>query len=167
MRLPLSRLISRTYARGIPFVCRGFAGFCTCSCRSVPGCTFRGLPGRAPAPPGYQFRENQRVRGRRSLRPWATEIETRPRPSPVSIFIRRCLVLVPCLLIVTSLAEWLPVRSVPEELRITAVWNDMIDHGCLRISWRVLLHAAYAQWVSLQEFLRLSLPAAAVATAMC
>jgi hypothetical protein len=47
------------------------------------------------------------------------------------------------------------------------VWNDMIDHGCLHISRRVLLHAADAQGMRFQELLRLTLPAAAVATAVC
>ena len=146
------------------FCLQGFRGILPAA-KTTPGCTFRG-PWPSPAPPGYQFRENQRVRGRRSLGPTATEMKTRPHPVCVSIFIRRCLVLVPRLLIVTALAERLPVRSIPEELRITTVRNDVVDHGGLHISWRILLHASDAKWVSFQELLRLTFPAAAVATSV-
>lgn len=128
-----------------------------------PGCTFRG-PWPAPAPRGYEFRGFLRVRGRRSLGPWPVEIKTRPRPARKSIMICRCLVLIPSFLIVTFLAERLPIRSVPEELRIATVRNDVVDHGRPRILWRVLTHTPHTQRTCLEELLAFLLPAAVVSS---
>ena len=35
-----------------------------------------------------------------------------------------------CLLVMTSLAECLPVRCIPEELFVSSVWNDVIHNRC-------------------------------------
>jgi hypothetical protein len=76
----------------------------------------------------------------------------------------RCLVLIPSLLIVASLTERLPVVSVPEELRITSVRNDVVNDRCPRVLWRILLKTPDAQRMRAKELLRLPCPSAVVAT---
>ena len=84
--------------------------------------------------------------------------------APESIVIRRSLVLVSCFLIMASLAERLPVRSVPEEFLISPVRNDVIYNRSLHIPWRVLCQAANAEWMCLQVPFALPFPLAVVPT---
>ena len=84
-----------------------------------------GNAAQRPPTPGYQFCENQRKRGRRSPVPLVFRIMTSPT---FSVPIRRIAVLSSGLLIVAPLTQCLPVRSVPEELRVSSVRNDVIHN---------------------------------------
>ena len=81
---------------------------------------------RSPTP-GYQFCGNQRKRGRRSPVETPFRIITSPAPT-FSVPIRRIAVLSSGLLIVALLTQRLPVRPVPEELRVSSVRNDVIHN---------------------------------------
>lgn len=80
-----------------------------------------------PLTPGYQFRGNQRKRERRSPVETPFRIITSPAPT-FSVPIRRIAVLSSGLLIVALLTQRLPVRPVPEELRVSSVRNDVIHN---------------------------------------
>ena len=57
------------------------------------------------------------------------------------------------LLIVASLIQCLPVRTIPEELRVSLVWNDMV-HNRRRCCFS-FLQALLAEWMKCQELLAL------------
>ena len=59
------------------------------------------------------------------------------------------LILASGFLVMAGLAERLPVAPVPEEVPITPVRNDVVDHGRLDVA--ALLSATDAQRMSLQE----------------
>ena len=60
------------------------------------------------------------------------------------------------------LAQRLPVALIPEEVLVSSVRNDVVNHGCLCVP--ADLHASGTQWVAFQIKLALLLPAATVAT---
>ena len=60
----------------------------------------------------------------------------------VSIFCHRFMV-------VTFLTKWLPIASVPEELRITSVRHDVVNDR--RLDVPSVLPAAGAQWIGTKE----------------
>lgn len=74
----------------------------------------------------------------------------------------RMAVLISCLLVVAPLTESLPVGFVPEELRITAMWNDVVNYSCLRV--HALFHAFLAKRMSRKVTLTRFLPAPAIPT---
>ena len=65
------------------------------------------------------------------------------------------------LLIVTRFTKTLPIGSVPEQLRVSTMGYDVVNHSGLRVS--ALLHALGAQRMRLKELLGFPLPSAAVA----
>ena len=77
-----------------------------------------------------------------------------------SVMIRRVAILSPRLPVMASLAQRLAVRSVPEELRVSSVRNDVIHNRCR--SCNTLLQALLTEWMELQELLALSSPTAVV-----
>lgn len=64
------------------------------------------------------------------------------------------------LLIVASLIQCLPVRTIPEELRVSLVWNDMV-HNRRRCCFS-FLQALLAEWMKCQELLTLQSPSRTV-----
>ena len=77
--------------------------------------------------------------------------------------ILRRLILSPRFHAVVPVAKGLPVTSVPEELLITTVRNDVVD--VRRLNVPSFLHALYAQRVCLKVLLPGFLPRTAVASA--
>ena len=69
------------------------------------------------------------------------------------------------LLIVARLTQALPVASIPEQLLISTMGCDVVNHSGFRVS--TLFHAHSAQRVALKELLGLPLPSAAVAALSC
>ena len=108
---------------------------------------------RGPYTPGMQFRDFTRERERRFRVCSCTAIYTSPTP-PVCVVlvcapcfsvlvhcaflryslvvIRGCLIFRSCFVVVTPLAEGLPVATIPEELLVSSVRFYMIDHSCRR-----------------------------------
>ena len=78
----------------------------------------------------------------------------------VLIMVLRCLILSPCLHAVMSVTQCLPVASIPEELPVTAVRNDVVDVRRLHVP--SFLHALYAQRVHLQVLLSGLAPSSSV-----
>ena len=76
--------------------------------------------------------------------------------------ILRCLVLSPRFHTVVTMAKGLPVASVPEELLVTTMRNDVIDVRCLHVP--SFLHALHTQRVRLKILLPGFLPRTAVAS---
>ena len=78
-----------------------------------------------------------------------------------SVPIHRVDVLSQRLLIVARLTQALPVASIPEQLLISTMGCDVVNHSGFRVS--PLSHALGAQRVALKELLGFPLPSAAVA----
>lgn len=124
---------------------------------SVPFWGCRGIP-------PVKFCDFTRLRGRRSV--------SRPRPQrfdpplpPHSVAVLWSNVLGQCLSIMAWLAQRLPVRSIPEEVLISTMGNDVVNHSGLRVSPGLLTRSA--QRMAFQVQLALLLPAATVATLGC
>ena len=79
----------------------------------------------------------------------------------LSIPIHRIDVLGQRLLIMAGFTKALPVAPIPEQLRVTSMGYDVVNHSGFRVS--TLFHAHSAQRVALKELLGLPLPSAAVA----
>lgn len=67
--------------------------------------------------------------------------------------------------VMALLAKTLPVCPVPEQLWITAVRHDVVNHSCSGVS--PLFHADNAQWMRLQICSARLLPPTAVAASGC
>lgn len=63
----------------------------------------------------------------------------------------------------TPLAQCLPIVSGPEELLVTTVWNDVVDHSGLHVP--ALSLALLAQWVCLKELSACLPPGVVIAAA--
>ena len=74
---------------------------------------------------------------------------------PISIFGHR-------LVVMAALAQRLPVLLIPEQIRVAAMWLDMIHDGCR--DEPSFLFASDTPWVTLQEELPGFLPLSPVAT---
>ena len=77
----------------------------------------------------------------------------------------RCLILIPRLDGMMTVAERLPVIFIPEESLVSSVRNDVINVRCLDVL--AFLHALHAERVSLKVTLTCSLPCLAVASPCC
>ena len=69
------------------------------------------------------------------------------------------------LLIVTTLAERLPVVLVPEKFLVTTVWNDVIHNRCPDVL--ALLGTLHTEWMSFQIRLSDFLPPPVVSSLRC
>lgn len=87
------------------------------------------------------------------------------QPPGVSVVVCWATVLVPGLLVVVGFTEWLPVALIPEQLLVTTVRYDMVNHSGLGIS--PLFHALRTQWVFPKVRFTRPLPLAGIATAGC
>ena len=87
------------------------------------------------------------------------------KSAPLSISVRRVVILSPRLDAVVTVTEGLPVALVPEELLVSSVRNDVIHIGCLDVL--AFLHALHAQGVRRKVTLACLLPCAAVASPCC
>lgn len=76
--------------------------------------------------------------------------------------IMRCLIFIPRLLIVTMLAECLPIALVPEQLRISSVRCDMVHDCCLGVS--SFLQTTLTERMRLKKRFAYLLPSSVVAT---
>jgi len=84
--------------------------------------------------PHLQFRDFPREGEASVLEPKVPEIRIPPPSSgSVLIFPREISVLAGCLLIVTLLAQRLPIVTIPEELHVSTMRNDMIHDLCTGI----------------------------------
>ena len=86
-------------------------------------------------------------------------------PAPASsVVVGWCSFFISCFLIMTLLAQRLPVRFIPEQGWITAMRNDMIYHCCFDIPWWILSHASDTEWMLNQEPFAFLLPPRVVST---
>jgi len=76
-------------------------------------------------------------------------------------------VLVAGLLVVVLFAERLPVAHVPEQITVSTVWDDMVNHGGKRVSRRVFLQTHHTEAVFSEELSACFLPACTVTTVFC
>jgi hypothetical protein len=88
-----------------------------------------------------------------------------PHPVTISVVICRIVIFSPRLFVMALLAQRLPVASIPEELRITSVWNDVVHNGSR--SRNAFLQTLLTQRMKLQELLALPSPPRIVSSRCC
>lgn len=117
-----------------------------------------------PGIPPYEFRVFSRLRGRRS---WAKGSQrfASPLPAAASVAVLDVPVFRHRLMIMAALAKGLPVLFVPEQLRIAAVWFDVVDDR--RRNKASFCFAADAPGMTFQIELPGLLPLLTVATYLC